>query len=127
MLIFGVLAMAASGAAGGYLCWSNRHSVAQIHIGDHVWTVHLYGVFIIGGLLACWFLLGASCLHLRLRERREGLTQSRGKAGSAQTAPSRAAIQPTTGKCSASARTATGRHRPFNTESPPELADEGSR
>jgi hypothetical protein len=70
VLIFGVLATLTSAGVGGFLAWENRDTVVRVQIGDHAWTGHLYGVLILGALLACWFLLGISCIHLRMSERR---------------------------------------------------------
>ena len=71
MLIFGLLAMVVSAGVGGVIGWENRDAIVRVRVADFVWTGHLYEVLVFGALLACWFLLGASCIHVRLRERAE--------------------------------------------------------
>ena len=71
MLIFGILAMLTSAGVGGLLGWQNRDVIVRVRVADYVWSGHLYEVLVFGALLACWFLLGASCIHVRLRERSE--------------------------------------------------------
>jgi hypothetical protein len=71
VLIFGVLAIVTSAGIGGLVGWQNRDAIVRVQLADHVWTGHLYEVLVFGALLACWLLLGASCIHVRLRERRE--------------------------------------------------------
>ncbi len=71
MLIFGILAMLASAGVGGLLGWQNRDVIVRVKVADYAWSGHLYAVLVFGALLACWFLLGASCIHVRLRERGE--------------------------------------------------------
>lgn len=90
MFIFGVLAALASAGAGGFLAWENRDVMVRVHLGNHAWSGHLYGVLILGALLACWFLLGLSCIHLRLRERRQRRA-ARAAAAAGSTAPAESA------------------------------------
>jgi hypothetical protein len=56
--------------AGGYLAWQNRHAIVHARVGEWTWTGHLWGVLVIGALLACWFMLGAAFLQCRFAERR---------------------------------------------------------
>ena len=76
VIIFGVLAMAASGAVGGLVAYDNRRTTVHLDIAGYVWSGRLYAVLVAGALLACWFLLGVSCIRLRLRERRAPRTAS---------------------------------------------------
>lgn len=71
MLFFGVAVMIASAGAGGWLCWANRNLPVHLELAGYTWTGHLYAVLLFGAVLAGWFFLGASCIQLRLRERRE--------------------------------------------------------
>lgn len=70
MVVFGVLSMLIPAGAGTYLGWQNRNAVVRVHVGHFVWLGHLYGVLIVGALLACWFLLGAAFIQCRIAERR---------------------------------------------------------
>jgi hypothetical protein len=71
VLFFGVAVMIASAGAGGWLCWVNRNLPVHLELAGYTWTGHLYAVLLLGAVLAGWFFLGASCIQLRLRERRE--------------------------------------------------------
>jgi hypothetical protein len=76
VLFGGLLLMLSSAGAGAILGWENRKTVVRVHIGDTVWTGHLYAVLIVGALLVCWFLLGVAFVQCRLAERR-GVRQAR--------------------------------------------------
>jgi hypothetical protein len=69
VLAVGMLLMLSSVGAGALLVTQNR-VVVQVQVGNEVWTGHLYGVLVIGALLACWFLLGAAFIQCRVAERR---------------------------------------------------------
>ena len=72
MLIFGLLLLIGAAGAGGWLGWENRHAIVHVRIdAHHVWTGHLYALLIVGVLLTCWFLLGASLIRCRIAERRQ--------------------------------------------------------
>ena len=71
MLVFGALMMLATGTVGGALVWQNRGTIVHVEVGPVIWTGHLYAVFLIGVLLACWFMLGAAFVRCRMQERRE--------------------------------------------------------
>jgi hypothetical protein len=77
VLIIGLLSIALPAAAGGYLCWENRATLVRLQVGDQVWTGHLFGVFVLGVLCGCWFLLGISIVRLRRWERRETRARAR--------------------------------------------------
>jgi hypothetical protein len=79
-LIIGLLSILIPTAAGGFFCWQNRATLVQLQVGDQVWTGHLFGVFILGVLCGCWFLLGVSIIRLRRRERREQRAHARHEA-----------------------------------------------
>jgi hypothetical protein len=70
VVIFGVLATLASAGIGALLAWDNRQTIVHLDVAGYTWTGHLYAVLVGGALLACWFLLGVSCIRLRFRERR---------------------------------------------------------
>lgn len=72
MVFFGVLSMLLAAGAGGALAWQNRQTIVRVHIGDAVWTGHLYAVIVVGALLAWWFMLGAAFIQCRIAERRRG-------------------------------------------------------
>jgi hypothetical protein len=59
---------------GSYLAWQNRNTVVHARVGDLTWTGHLWGVLVVGALLACWFLLGAAFIQCRIAERRRSRT-----------------------------------------------------
>lgn len=103
MLIFGVLAALTSAGIGALLGWQNRDAIVSVRVADFVWTGHLYEVLVFGALLACWFLLGASCIHVRLRERRERRV--------ARAVATRAEVDPTAGARRPPARRGSGRRR----------------
>jgi uncharacterized membrane protein YciS (DUF1049 family) len=71
VLVFGVAVMLASAGVGGWVCWVNRDATVQVELAGYVWTGRLYGVFLAGAVLAGWFIFGAACIQLRIRERRE--------------------------------------------------------
>jgi hypothetical protein len=87
VLAFGVFAMLASGAAGGFLGWQNRDRLVHVRIAEQVWTSPLWALLLLGAVLACWFLLGASCIHLRIRERRERRAAATAVAATAVVSP----------------------------------------
>lgn len=62
--------MVSAAGVGGLLAWQNRDAVVQVHVDQFVWSVRLYGLLILGALLACWFLLGAAFIQCRIAERR---------------------------------------------------------
>lgn len=70
MIAIGLIIMLTSASAMTYLAWQNRDVIVQLHFAGHVWTGHLYGALLAGALLACWFMLGASFIRFRIRERR---------------------------------------------------------
>ena len=70
MVLFGLLSMLVPAGVGGWLAWQNRDAVVHVQVGSVVWTGHLYAVFIVGALLACWFVLGAAFIQCRMAERR---------------------------------------------------------
>lgn len=70
MLLFGLLSMLVPAGVGGWLAWQNRAAVVHVQVGTVVWTGHLYAVFIVGALMACWFVLGAAFIQCRIAERR---------------------------------------------------------
>lgn len=74
MLFIGLLLMLVPASIGGWLAYENRAAVVQVHVGNVVWTGHLYEVFVMGALLACWFLLGAAFIQCRIAERRRART-----------------------------------------------------
>jgi hypothetical protein len=71
MFLIGLLLMLVPAGASGWLAYENRAAVVHVQVvGDVVWTGHLYEVFVMGALLACWFILGAAFVQCRLGERR---------------------------------------------------------
>ncbi|HVU90946.1 MAG TPA: hypothetical protein VHC23_01860 [Jatrophihabitans sp.] len=85
MLIFGIVVVLATSGLGAAVCWANRDATVHVHLGSLTWSGHLYGVFLAGAVLTGWFFLGAACIQLRLRERRE-----RRAAVASEVAPPRA-------------------------------------
>jgi hypothetical protein len=83
MVAFGILCMLIPAGTGTYLAWQNRNAIVQAHVGNLVWTGHLYGVLIIGALLACWFLLGAAFIQCRIAELRQSRAVRRAAVRSA--------------------------------------------
>lgn len=70
MVFIGVLLMLVPAGVGGWLAYENRDAVVDVQMGNVVWTGHLYEVFMMGALLACWFILGAAFVQCRIAERR---------------------------------------------------------
>lgn len=70
MVVFGLLSMLLPAGVGGWLAWENRDTIVRVHVGEVVWTGHLYAVLVVGALFACWFVLGAAFIQCRLAERR---------------------------------------------------------
>jgi hypothetical protein len=77
VVVFGTLSMLASAGAGTLVAWQNRNAVVRVHVADTVWTVRLYGLLVVGALLACWFLLGAAFIQCRLAELRRARAAER--------------------------------------------------
>src|SRR4051812_42814056 len=71
VLAFGVAVLLPSAGVGGWVCSGNRDAPVQVELAGYVWTGRLYGVFLAGAVLAGWFIFGAACIQLRIRERRE--------------------------------------------------------
>jgi hypothetical protein len=84
VLIFGIAVVLATTGFGAAVCWANRQATVHVELAGLSWSGHLYGVFLAGVVLAGWFFLGASCIQLRLRERRE--TRLAAPAGDARAA-----------------------------------------
>jgi hypothetical protein len=70
MFVIGLLSMLVPAGFGGWVAWENRDTVVQVHLGNLVWTGHLYAVFVVGALTACWFFLGIAFVRCRVAERR---------------------------------------------------------
>ena len=71
MLVFGTTVMLAAAGLGGWIGWANREATVHLELAGYVWTGRLYGVLLAGGVLTGWFVLGAACIQLRVRERWE--------------------------------------------------------
>ena len=104
MIAFGVLFMLIPAGAGGYLAWENRHAVVHARVGNLTWTGHLWGVLVIGAILACWFLLGAAFIQCRIAERRRARRAAPEAGARRRPVAERAAPRRSTG----SAKTAAG-------------------
>jgi hypothetical protein len=70
VLVLGVLMILLPAAGVSVLAWQNRAILVSIRVGDAVWTVNIYGLLIMGALLACWVFLGAAFIRCRIAERR---------------------------------------------------------
>jgi hypothetical protein len=70
VVVFGVLCVLVPAGAGALLSWQNRNAIVEVHVGGVIWTARLYGVLIIGALMACWLLLGVAFIQCRIAERR---------------------------------------------------------
>lgn len=77
MLLIGMLAVLAPAGGAALLAWENRDVIVSLHAGPYVWTGHLYAVFVVGALTACWLLLGVSCLRCRFAELRNTRRRAR--------------------------------------------------
>jgi hypothetical protein len=75
VIVLGLLFMIGSAGTGAYLAWQIRDVMVRIHVGEATWTGHLYGLLILGALLACWFLLGAAFIQCRIAERRHARSE----------------------------------------------------
>jgi hypothetical protein len=89
MFVVGALLLVSSAGAGTLLAWQNRAATVHVQVGEWAWNVRLYGVLIIGVLLACWFFLGAAFIQCRIAERRGKRAAHRTTATEEAKAPSR--------------------------------------
>jgi cytochrome c biogenesis protein ResB len=106
MLLLGLLLFAGSAAIGGALVMQNADAIAHVQAFGHSWTVHLYTVFIVGALLACWCLLGAALFSCRMAERRRYARARRAHAHAKQLHDRHLSAEATvTGRHSAPVRT----------------------
>jgi hypothetical protein len=71
VFLFGLVAVLGAVGLGGWACWATRSVTVHVELAGYAWTGRLYGVLLMGAVLAGWFFLGAACIQLRLRERRE--------------------------------------------------------
>ena len=69
MLVLGVLFVLASGGLGAAIAWENRADVVQLSLWHWDWSGPAYLVLAGGALLACWFMLGAAFIQVRVAER----------------------------------------------------------